>query len=150
MIRRGFVRRLFGPLSGRARLTGGLAAVALCVTVSAWAATRSYTGTVREQGKAAVEFKLVRRGGEFVKPFRFQHVRLRCELGPDHIVISRFRIRRIPVVNDRFHKTRHPSDVAAAVSGQLVRHGRAHGRLTVTEDAAFCDSGILHWHARVS
>jgi len=40
-----------------------------------------------------------------------------------------------------------PVVAAAAVSGQLVRHGRAHGRLRVTEDAAFCDSGILHWHA---
>jgi hypothetical protein len=37
--------------------------------------------------------------------------------------------------------------VVAAVSGQLVRNGRAHGRLRITEDAAFCDSGILHWHA---
>lgn len=150
MTRRGLVRRRCAQLRGRARRVGVVAAVALFLTVSAWAASSSYTGTVREQDKAAVEFKLVRRGGEFVKPFRFQHVRLRCELGPDHIVISRFRIRRIPVLNDRFHKTRHPSDVAAAVSGQLARHGRAHGRLRVTEDAAFCDSGILHWHARAS
>ena len=129
------------------RLAAPVVVAAVFVTVPALAAEKAYTGGVREQPKAAVEFKLVRDGGEFVKPFRVQHIRLSCELGPDHIVITRLRFGQIPVVDDRFHKKRHPSDVAAAVSGQLVRHGRAHGRLRITEDAAFCDSGILHWHA---
>jgi hypothetical protein len=102
-----------------------------------------------ERKTRMIEFKLVRRasGAEFVRPFRFQHIKLDCELGPSHITISHWRIRRIPVVDDQFEKTRHPSDVAAAVSGHLVRHGHSHGRIRLTEDAAFCDSGILHWHA---
>jgi hypothetical protein len=108
-----------------------------------------YHGHVREQADASVRMKLVNTsaGGEFVKPYVFKDVRMTCALGPHHLVISKFKFGRIPVADDAFNAHKHPSDVNAAVDGHLIRHGKAKGRLRVIEDAAGCDSGVLHWHA---
>jgi hypothetical protein len=130
----------------RAVVAGTLAVAAILAT-PAWAVSTLYVGDVKEQHAASVEFKLADQGAKRVHDFRIEHVRLRCQLGPGHILITHVNFHRIRVENDRFHKSKHPFDVAVAVRGQLGEDGRAHGRLRITEDAAFCDSGILHWHA---
>jgi hypothetical protein len=132
-------------------LIGAAIAVVVCgVAVAAYAFEHVYRGALPDQPAASVRFRLVQHPGhgEFVKPFVFHHIRLTCALGPSHIVINEGRFRRIPVADDQFAASKHPSDVSYQVKGKLASGGHAHGRIVVNEDAAMCSSGILNWHAR--
>lgn len=133
-------------------VTVALLAASLVVAAAASAATRPYSGTVKENGLMIFDLKTPKHGLPTVKDFRFgKGVPTSCDEGDttvgDHLVDT-----DLPFYDRNHFRLDSQLSETTKIYGERVKNGKFKGTLrwkTPELDAGHhnCDTGKLHWKA---